>query len=85
MKRYDIVVPHKYTKDGEEKTAWKNVGTLVKFDATGDKAESFILEMNMFPDTAFKVFEQKPRPTNGSSSVLPEYSAENINPEDIPF
>lgn len=60
-KRFDVVVPHKYTKDGEEKTAWKNVGTLVKFDATGDKAESFILEMNMFPETAFKVFEQKPR------------------------
>jgi len=70
-KRFDVVVPHKYTKDGEEKTAWKNVGTLVKFDASGDKAESFILEMNMFPDTAFKVFEQKPRESKGDDSGIP--------------
>jgi hypothetical protein len=69
MKRYDVVVPHKYTKDGEEKTNWKNVGTLVKFDANGDKPESFILEMNMYPDTAFKVFEQKPRTESTSASA----------------
>ncbi len=61
MKRFDVVVPKKYTKDGEEKTAWKNVGTLVKFDANGDKPESYLLELNMFPNTDFKVFEQKPK------------------------
>jgi len=71
MKRFDVVVPKKYTKDGEEKTAWKNVGTLVKFDATGDKPESFILELNMYPGTDFKVFEQKPREENADSNPTP--------------
>ena len=78
-KRFDVVVPHKYTKDGEEKTAWKNVGTLVKFDATGDKTESFILEMNMFPETAFKVFEQKPRTVNATDA------SSEIGADAIPF
>jgi hypothetical protein len=88
MKRFDIVVPNKYTKNGEEKTAWKNVGTLVKFDATSDKPEGFLLELNMFPDTTFKVFEQKEKtatPATNSPSVLPNYTEEEINPEDIPF
>ena len=61
MKRYDVVVPKKYTKDGEEKTSWGNVGKLVRFDATAEKPESFILELTMFPDVDFKVFEQKPK------------------------
>jgi hypothetical protein len=70
MKRYDIVIPKKYEKNGEEKTAWKNVGTLVRFDATNDKPEGFVLELNMFPDTTFKVFEQKPREERNSDDIL---------------
>lgn len=84
MKRFDIVVPNKYTKNGEEKTAWKNVGTLVKFDATNEKPESYILELNMFPNTPFKVFEQKPK-EDKSESVLPEYKDSEIKPEDLPW
>lgn len=61
MKRYNITVPKNYTKDGEEKTQWNNVGTLVKFEASADKPESYILELNMYPNTKFGVFEQKPR------------------------
>jgi hypothetical protein len=61
MQRYNISVPKKYTKNGEEKTAWKNVGTLVRFEATDTKPEGFILELNMFPETKFGVFEDKPR------------------------
>jgi hypothetical protein len=88
MKRFDIVVPNKYTKNGEEKTAWKNVGTLVKFDATNDKPEGFLLELNMFPETTFKVFEQKEKtatPTTNSPSVLPDYGSEAIDESGIPF
>jgi hypothetical protein len=59
--RYDVTVPKKYTKDGEEKTAWNRVGTLVKFEATADKPESYLLELSMFPETKFGVFESKPR------------------------
>lgn len=86
MKRFDIVVPNKYTKNGEEKTAWKNVGTLVKFDATSAKPEGFLLELNMYPATTFKVFEQKEKTqTQESPSVLPENPSDEINPDDIPF
>ena len=61
MIRYDITVPKKYTKDGEEKTAWNRVGTLVEFPATTDKEKGFILELSMYPETKFGVFESKPR------------------------
>lgn len=75
MKKYDIVVPHKYTKDGEEKTAWKNVGTMVRFDATSEKPESFIIELNMYPDVDFKVFEQKPRDMGNIPGTSQPYPA----------
>jgi hypothetical protein len=61
MKKYNVSVPRKYTKDGEEKTAWGNVGKLVYFEATDSKEEGFILELNMFPDTKFGIFPDKPR------------------------
>ncbi len=68
MKRFDITVPKKYTKDGEEKTAWNRVGTLVKFEATGDKPEGYILELSMYPETKFGVFESKPREEKKATS-----------------
>jgi hypothetical protein len=88
-KRYDIVIPKKYDKNGEEKTAWKNVGTLVRFPATEDKPEGYILELNMFPDTTFKVFEQKPKeekkePTSTDAAFGAAFPPE-VNPDDIPF
>lgn len=61
MQRYNVTVPKKYTQNGEEKTSWKNVGTLVKFEAKDGKPESYILELNMFPETKFGVFEDTPR------------------------
>ena len=88
-KRYDIVIPKKYEKNGEEKTSWKNVGTLVRFDATQDKPESFLLELHMFPTTTFKVFEHKDRdeqPQERSQASAPAEDMErDINPDDIPF
>lgn len=61
IKKFDVVTAKKYTKDGEEKTQWNNVGSLVKFDANGDKPEGYALELNMFPETKFMVFEKKPK------------------------
>lgn len=61
MKRFNISVPKKYIKDGEEKTAWGNVGKLVYFPKTDEKPAGFALELYMFPDTKFMVFEEKPR------------------------
>lgn len=94
MKKYNVSVPRKYTKDGEEKTFWANVGKLIKFDATHEKPEGYILELNMFPDTKFGVFEDKPREKKETTPVVQkeateteeeEYKGENIAPQDIPF
>jgi hypothetical protein len=85
MQRYNISVPKKYTKDGEEKTAWKNIGTLVQFPATDVKPEGFILELNMFPDTKFGVFEDKPREERASRDTASQAPKDEINPDDIPF
>ena len=71
MRRYNVSVPRKYTKEGQEKTAWKNVGTLVEFEATPDKPKGFILELNMFPETKFGVFEDKPKVVNEEKDEPP--------------
>jgi len=71
MKRFNINTAKKYTKDGEEKTQWNRVGTLVEF-----KEGEFALELNMFPDTKYFVFEDKPK-TDTSNGTIP--------PEAIPF
>ncbi len=59
IKRFDIVVPKVYEQNGEQKKQWRNVGTLVHFPASGDKNEGYRLELSMFPNTNFYVFEQK--------------------------
>lgn len=83
MRRYNIAVPKKYTKDGVEKTAWSNVGKLVRFDATSEKPESFILELGMFPDTRFAVFEEKPR--EDTPKIEEPVKSIPVDPQDIPF
>ncbi len=60
-KRFNVVVPRKYEVNGEEKTAWGTVGTLVYFGQNKDGEEGFALELNMFPETKFKIFPIKPR------------------------
>ena len=70
MERFNISVPKKYTSNGEEKTQWSNVGKLVKFPAKDGKPESYILELAMYPETKFGVFEDKPRESNGVSASI---------------
>jgi len=82
MKRYNISVPKEYEKNGEKKTQWSNVGKLIRFEATDDKPEGFILELSMFPTTKFGVFEEKPRE---EASQAPSDQKVEINPDDIPF
>lgn len=79
MERFNISVPKKYTSNGEEKTQWSNVGKLVKFPAKDGKPESYILELAMFPETKFGVFEDKPR---SESSATPSPA---IDESGIPF
>lgn len=67
-KRFNIVTARKYEKDGEEKKAWLNVGSLVYFPAKDDKEEGYVLELNMYPTTKFYVFKQEKKEkadTNG--------------------
>lgn len=92
MKKYNIVIPKNYQgRDGSEKTQWNTVGTLVEFPATETKPKGFVMELSMFPNTTFKVFEQKEREDkrNTETQVSPEVDAtdgiDSINPEDIPF
>lgn len=85
MQRYNISVPRKYMKEGEEKTAWSNVGKLVYFEATDVKPASFIVELAMFPDTKFGVFEDKPREERAHRTEVPQAPKDEINPDDIPF
>lgn len=61
MKFYNICTKKTFTKkDGTEKTNWLPVGTL-RETADGKK----FLELNMFPDTSFYVFEPKQKETQG--------------------
>lgn len=103
MKRYNISKPEKYLDKATnaEKTAWKNVGTMVEF-TRDDGSVSRIIEI---PAISLKanVFEQQdpadqtprqPRST-GKPAAVPagkprdndqiEYPTEDINPDDIPF
>ncbi len=60
MKRYNVVVKKTYTnKAGEEKSMWPTVGSLVFFPANEDKPDGYKLELNMFPNVRFYVFEQQ--------------------------
>ena len=43
MEKFNLAKPEKYEKNGEEKTAWKNVGTLTIFEKDGKK--SMIVEI----------------------------------------
>lgn len=56
MKLYDITTKRTYTKDGVEKNAWLRCGTYKETD-DGKK----FIELNMFPNTSFYCFEQKPK------------------------
>lgn len=85
MKKYNVSVPRKYTKDGEEKSTWSSVGRMIYFPAENGKQERYLLELNMFPDTKFGVFADEPRTQTPPQTTTPTYPADEIKPEDIPF
>jgi len=61
MQSYNIVTKRSYEKNGETKTQWNKVGRLVYFPERDGKEAGFAMELNMFPDTKFYVFEEKTR------------------------
>lgn len=91
MRIYNITVPKKYEQNGEIKTAWRSVGELKRWEANGDKPEGFSLELNMFPDTKFMVFEKQLQPTQQTplpQSAINEVKnekVEEVKVDDIPF
>ena len=54
MKHFDICSKRTWEKDGEQKVSWLKVGTKRVLD---DGKE--MIEINIFPNTPFYVFEQK--------------------------
>ena len=72
MIRYNVVSKKTYQKDGAEKSAWLQVGQLIRFDATPDKPEQFALELNMFPMQQFYVFAPKPKVETPVPQAQPE-------------
>lgn len=64
MKFQDICTKKEYEVNGEKKVKWFTVGTL----KTTESGKQF-LELNMFPDSPFYVFDQKERVTaNGNAA-----------------
>jgi hypothetical protein len=76
--RYNICTVKTYQKDGEEKKAWLNVGSMVFFPANGDKQAGYKLELNMYPGTQFFVFKQEPKDA-------PKAPAQEIDASEIPY
>lgn len=90
MKRFNIVTKKVWTgSDGAERKSWNAVGTLVHFPEGNGKGEGYKLELSMFPDTQFFVFEQNPKEGSDQRSKPSEKKEgsqeEEINAEDIPF
>ena len=76
MRKYNVVTVRKYTDgQGNEKKQWNTIGSLVFFPANGNKPDGYKLELNMFPETKYFVFEMKPREDRGEGvSRAPEES-----------
>ncbi len=57
MKLFDVCTKREYVdKNGEKKTKWLNLGIQKETD-DGKK----FMELNMFPNTPFYIFPQKPK------------------------
>lgn len=92
MKYKDICTKRTYTTNGQEKTIWLNVGTM---RVTDDGKE--YMELNMFPNTPFYVFEkqakeQAPKPMGYAEEagidvknhpLLTDEERNQVNEEDI--
>ena len=84
MERYDITTPRKYERNGEEKTAWDNIGVMFKRDKGG-----YSIRLNMFPELTLLAFphEDKPRSTHEDKPRSTHDGSGGTTPadDDIPF
>jgi len=74
----DIVTKRTYTQNGQEKTIWLNVGTM----RTSDDGKEFI-ELNMFPNTPFYVFDKKPKEEKLIDTDTGEVLPEDLQPKTL--
>lgn len=85
-KRYNITTKRVGNDDYK---SYPNVGKLVYFPASHGKDEGFILELNMFPDTKFYVFDDKPRDQKQKSSYQERQTqpalSEPVDPDSMDF
>ena len=82
MRKYNICTCKVYQSQDQEKKYWPNVGTLTFFDARADQPEGYKLELNMFPNEKFYVFEQKDH--QSGEAVIDADSREKVTPERKP-
>lgn len=78
MQKYNVVRAKKYTSNGEEKTAWLQVGMMTEFDNGGK-----ILEFNDRAEV-YQIFPLKPKT---QSTQQAHQQPDNDMPpiENIPF
>lgn len=61
-KKYNITIPQPYKdKNGQDKTSWNTVGKLIEYEDRQSGETKRFIELFMFPNTNFKVFEEKPK------------------------
>ncbi|MES2216666.1 MAG: hypothetical protein V4481_05235 [Patescibacteria group bacterium] len=86
IKKYNVCTRKTYKKGEEEKVFWPNVGTLTYFPAYGERKGGFKLELNMFPDVAFHVFEAVERGVRKDvEEKTIQMDEEEVDPADVPF
>lgn len=69
MKRFNITTQTTYIKNGEEKKSYPQVGKLTYFSANGNKKEGYIMELYMYPNTKFFVFEDTPKTVQQGQNI----------------
>jgi hypothetical protein len=89
IRRWNICTRKEYGDGQNKKVFWPNVGTMVWFPPrqtqTGESRETYKMELNMFPGTAFYVFENKPKEQPAPQPAAAEYPTEEISADSIPY
>lgn len=89
MKKYNISKPEKYSKDGQEKTYWANIGTMTEFEKQDGSISRIIeipaisLKASVFPIENKEVVEHKKEPE--LEGVEYEVDGKTVSSADIPF
>jgi len=64
-----------------KKPFWPSIGRMVYFPPQGEKKGNYSIELNMFPNTKFYVFEIVPKQDEGYQAPAPD----DISASDVPY